>query len=127
MVGPQSLQTSLHNLSDVLRPAVKSALLTGPGIDIEAELGGDDDLLSHRSQGFTHQFLVREGTVGFRRVEESDTVLDGGADERNALSLIDGRTIAEAQSLASQAQGRDFQAATECAFLHAVCSKESRL
>jgi hypothetical protein len=33
---------------------------------LEAELGGNDDLIADRSQRFTHPFFVGERTIGLR-------------------------------------------------------------
>ena len=61
---------------DVLRPAIEPALLP-VGIELEAELGGDHDLLAHRSKRFAHELFVRERPVDLGRVEEGDAALDG--------------------------------------------------
>ena len=50
----------------------------------EAEFGRDNDLISHRSEGFAQQFLVLERAVGFGCVEAGDALFEGGADQCNA-------------------------------------------
>jgi hypothetical protein len=49
----------------MLRPAVHAALAAF-GIEVEAELRGDDDLVAERRQRLTEQFLVLVGAVGNR-------------------------------------------------------------
>ncbi len=70
-IGLEPLQRSLGDLPDVLRPAVEAALLAGLRIDIEAEFGGDHDLLAEGRQRFADKLLVGERAVDFRGVEEA--------------------------------------------------------
>jgi hypothetical protein len=53
------------------------------------------------SESFAHEFLVRERTLDFSRVEESDAALDGRLNQRDRLLLVDGRTVAIAQARAA--------------------------
>ena len=86
---------------------------------LEAELGGDHDLLAERRERFADQLFVGERAVDLGGVEEGDAALDGGADQRDTLLLLDGRAIAEAQAHAAEADGRDFQTTVaELALLH---------
>jgi DNA-binding transcriptional LysR family regulator len=71
-VGAQALQEASQTGADALRPAV---LALGGIALLEAELGGDDDLVAHRRQRFADQLLVREGAVGLGGVEEGDAAL----------------------------------------------------
>jgi hypothetical protein len=86
---------------------------------VEAELCGDDHLVANGLERFTHDFLVGERTVDFRRVKEGDAAIHGLADERDGLIFAQGMAVAEVQAHAAEADGRDFQVAfTELAFLH---------
>jgi hypothetical protein len=64
-IGVQPLQGSVCHVADMLRPAVHAALAAF-GIEVEAELRGDDDLVAERRQRLTEQFLVLVGAVGNR-------------------------------------------------------------
>ena len=72
-VGPEALERFLDDLPDTLRPAVQPVR----AVDLEAELGGDGDLVADRREGLADQFLVDVGTVDFRGVEEPDALLVG--------------------------------------------------
>ena len=48
--------------------------------DLEAELGGDDDLVTERREGFAHQFFVGESAIDFSGIEECDAAFDGSPD-----------------------------------------------
>ncbi len=54
-------------------------------IDVEAELGGDHDLVAERRQRLADEFLVGERAVDLGGVEEGDAALDGRADQRDRL------------------------------------------
>jgi hypothetical protein len=43
---------------------------TGGGVDLEAELGGDNDLVAYWRQRFANQFPVTERTIYFGGVEK---------------------------------------------------------
>ena len=113
------LQRGLGDLLDVLGPAVHAAL---PGLDarveVEAELGGDHDLVADRRERLADQLLVRERAVGLGGVEEGDAALDGGADQRDHLLPVRRRAVGEAHAHAAEAEGRDLEALSECALLH---------
>jgi hypothetical protein len=91
-VGLQALERGLGDLLDVLGAAVQTLL---GAVRIEAELGGDHHLIANRSEGFAHQLLVGKRAVDFRGVEEGDTTLHGGSDQRGRLLLVCGRTVTE--------------------------------
>jgi hypothetical protein len=52
-----------------------------PSIDIEAELGGDHDLVPHRCERFADHFLVGEGAIDLGGVEEGDAAIVSLADQ----------------------------------------------
>ena len=71
-VGFQALEARLRDAFDVLGPAVGAAAArAGLKIDVEAELGGDDDLVADRRERLADEFLVGERAVGLRRVEQA--------------------------------------------------------
>ena len=56
-------------------------------IDVEAELGGDHDLVAHRLQRLADDLLVGERAVDLGGVEEGDAALDRRADQRDPFLL----------------------------------------
>src|SRR6185369_4145662 len=88
-------------------------------IDVEAELGGDDDLALERLERLADDGLVGEGPVDLRGVEEGYTSLRRGADEGDGLRAIDGGAEAEAESHTAEPEGGDVETVrAECAGLH---------
>jgi hypothetical protein len=85
--------------------ASEAPLLARIRIDVEAELGGDHDVVAEGLQGFAHEFLVGEWAVDLGGVEEGDATLDGRADQRDPLVLVCGWAVAEAQSHAAEPDG----------------------
>ena len=60
----------------------------GPGparVDVEAELGGDHDLVAHRLERLADQLLVVERAVDLGGVEERDAALHRRAKQRDHL------------------------------------------
>lgn len=70
-------------------------------------------------EGLAHQ-LVREWTVDFGCVEESNAEVDGRADHFDSLFSIHGRTVAEGETHAAEAEGGNFQLTAEFASLHGL-------
>ena len=68
-VGPEALERTLHHLPDVLRAAVEPA-----GLEVETELGRDDDLVADGRERFAHEVFARVRTVDFGRIEERDAL-----------------------------------------------------
>ena len=83
-IGPEALQRFLDNAPDALRAAVQSVR----AIDLEAELGGDGDLVADRCEGLADQFFVDIRTVDFRGIEERDAPLVGIANLTDALGAV---------------------------------------
>ena len=101
------------------RPACSPAV----GIEFEPELGGDHHLLAEGSEGFAHEFFVRERAVDFGGIEECDAAFDGRPDQRDHLLLVCSRTVAEAHSHAAEPESRNFQVAfSQFALLHCFSS-----
>ena len=78
------------------------------GDAVEAELGGDDDLVAHRRQGLADDLFVDEGAVSFCGVEEGDAEVDGFVEEVDHLGFVFGSAVGEAHSHAAEAEGGDF-------------------
>jgi hypothetical protein len=105
----EPLQGVLDGGPDVLRPAVQTG---GPvAVVAEAELGGNDDLVAYRRQGLADQGLVGERAVDLGGVEERDAAVDGGADQGDAVRVVDRRAEAVAQAHAAEADRGDFKSA----------------
>src|ERR1051326_6341951 len=67
-------------------------------IDVETELGGDDDLVPYGSEGFAHEFFIRKRTIGFGGVEQRDAALDRRAKECDRLGFLVCLTVKVVQS-----------------------------
>jgi len=83
-VDAQTSQRPFDRGLDVLGAAGQPGLLTVV-VEREAELRGDDNPLAYRRKRFTDDLLVGERAVHLSGVEQGDTPVDGGADERDAL------------------------------------------
>ena len=76
MVCAKPFQASLSRSLDVAGTAVRArAALAGLGIDIEAELRSNHNLFADRLKSLTYQFLICEGSIGFGRIEEGDSLV----------------------------------------------------
>jgi hypothetical protein len=65
------------------------------------------------------EFFVRERAVGFGSIEEGDAAIDRGANQRDHLCLIAGRTVARAHAHTAEPEWRNFQSVpSERARLH---------
>ncbi len=105
-VGLQALERSLRHRLDALGTAVGAAPARARlQVDVEAELGGDDDLIADRLESFADQLLVRERTVGLGGVEECDAAIMRVVDELDHLGLVRRRTIDARHAHAAQAKG----------------------
>ena len=102
-IGLEPLQRRLRHLANVRRPAVQSSRLAV--VELEAELGGDHNLIAHWTKRLADQFFVRERSVGFGRVEERDAALEGRADDANALGMARRLTVAEADPHTAEPDG----------------------
>src|SRR5579862_766728 len=79
--------------------------------NIEAELCRDHHPIAKWCDRFTHEFFVREGPIGFRRIEKCHAAIDRRSDHVDGLLLFDGRTVAIAPPHATKAERRDFESA----------------
>ena len=107
----EPLEGAFGGLADVLGPAVEPGGFAGLGIEVEAELGGDDDFLSKGGQCRANEFFVGERAVDFRSIEEGDAAVDGGVDDGGHFLQVAGWPVAEAHPHAAEAEGRDFEVA----------------
>ena len=87
-VGPEPLERSLDAALDRLGPAVEPAAVLA--VEVEAELGGDHDLVAHRLERLADQLLVRERPVDLGGVEERDAAIDRRPDQRDHLAPVGG-------------------------------------
>jgi hypothetical protein len=62
-IDVQPFQRGVRNRPDVRGPAVQGPVSLGHAADIEAELGGDHDIVAERRQRLADQFLVDEGAL----------------------------------------------------------------
>ena len=107
-VRPESLERSVGDLLDVLRPTVEADLLAFR-TNLETEFGGDHHALTKRSKRFAHEFFIRKWTIHFSSIEKCDPEFDRLPKQRNHLLLFFGRTVAKAHSHTAQPDRRDFQ------------------
>jgi hypothetical protein len=94
-VNRGDLQSRQHRVDDapnVVGPAI-DAIAGSVGIDAEAELGGDHDLIPDRAQRFADEDLVRERPVRLGGVEQGHATFDRRPDDRDTLLPIRRRTV----------------------------------
>lgn len=78
----------------MLRTAIGAAIArTSCKVDVEAELGGDDNLVADRRGRLADQFLIDERTIGFGRVEEGNAAIMSGADQFDHLLFVCRRAV----------------------------------
>ena len=76
------------------------------GIESEAELRGDDDLVAHWRERFTDHLLIYVWTVHLGGIEEVDAAIDGSPHDRNHVLLAACyRTMTRAHPHAAQSNG----------------------
>ena len=95
----------------MLGSAVETVPLPGRRVDIEGELGGDDDLIADRGQRLADELLVDERAVCLRGVEERHAPLDRLADERDHLAAVRGLAVVDAHAHAPQSESGHLQGA----------------
>ena len=120
-VGAQSLQRALDAAADRLGAAVERAR-SDRTLQVEPELRRDHDLVADRLERLADELLVGERAVDLRGVEEGDAAVDGGADQRDHLLLVRGRTEGVAHAHAPEADRRDLQAGSEGSLHHGFIS-----
>ena len=106
----QATQAAIDGSPDVFRTAVCPATaLAGLQIDIEAELGGNHNLVADRGKRLAEKNLIREGSIGLRRVKQGDALVVGETDQLDHLRLVGGRAIKRTHAHAAEAEGGDFE------------------
>lgn len=109
-VSPAS-SAGVSATSAAARFSCRRCSLRVPGIDVEAELGGDHHLTTHRRQALADQFLVGERTIDLGRAEESHAEVDRLAQQPDHLVLTGGQAVVHAHAHAAETDGRDLEAA----------------
>ncbi len=116
-VGPEALQRFLDDPPDALRPAVQSIR----AVDLEAELGGDDNVVAHGRERLADEFLVDVRAVDFCGIEERDASLVGVANDSDALGPVHTRTVVTAaEAHVAEAKLRHLQT-SQFPSSHCVC------
>src|SRR4051794_31258253 len=101
----------------MLRPTVEASLLAI--LDFESELCGNNYIFAEWRESFAYEFFICKRSVHFGGVEESNTPLEGCANQRNASLLFDGGTQAKAHAHAAKADGGYLKiASSKFALLH---------
>ena len=94
--------------------------LTFLRVDVPAELRGDHDLVAVGREGLTDELLVVIGAVDLRSVEEGDTEVHCGPEQRDHLLPVGPVAVATAHAHAAEPDGRDVQAVrSQGALVHA--------
>src|SRR4029453_17828326 len=88
-------------------------------LDVEAELGGDRDLIADRLERLTDHILIGIWAVHFGRIEERHAGVDRCADDRDPVLSAQRLSVALADSHAAKTERRHLQALrAQDAFLH---------
>src|SRR5438874_9021388 len=119
-IDPQSLERSLCDLFDVFWSTIESASLPSIiGVGLPSELRRDYNFPVKRSKRFAYQFFVEERTVYLGGIEERDTSLHGGVQQRNHLLLVFRRPVGPTHSHATESDGGNLKIAfSKFAFSH---------
>src|SRR4051794_27452405 len=108
---PESFQRSFSNFLNVLWTAVHTDGATTLRIEFESKFCGDYYLLPKRSEAFTHQFLVGEGSINLGGIEKCHAPLYRCAEQPDHLLLIFWRAVPKAHPHAAESNRRHFQPA----------------
>ena len=73
-------------------------------VEVQAELGGDHDLVADRGERFADEFFVGERPVDLGGVEERDAEIDRGADERDGVVACRDRAVALGHAHAAETE-----------------------
>src|SRR5579864_2604256 len=88
-------------------------------LDVEAELGGDRDLIADRLERLTDDILIGVRAVHFGRIEERHAGVDRGADDRDPVLSAQRLSVALADAHTAKTERRYLQAVrAQNAFLH---------
>ena len=92
-----------------------------PVLDAEAELRREDHLVATALECAPEEFLVMEGAVDLRGVEEVEPELDCAVDGSERLGVV-ARAVRLAHAHASQAEGGNLEALLPKSTLHHCCA-----
>lgn len=101
----EAAQRAIDSLVDPFGAAARASVFAGGEIDVEAELGGDDDLIAERAQRFADHLFVGERAVDLRRIEEGHAALHRSPDQSDAFVLRQRRAIAGGDAHTAEADG----------------------
>ena len=116
MSTPQPAQRLVGDPSDPFGGAVESHRFAV--LDPPAELGRHHHLVPHRGECLTDEFLVDEGAIHLRRVEEIYPDSTASRSTRSSPPVSGVWTVALRHAHAAKADRRDLQALTECSCVH---------
>ena len=103
VVGAEPSQRAVDGAADAGRVAGQPAGWDAVLLEGEPELGGDDDVVAVRLEGFADDVLVGERPVDLGGVEERDAELDGAADDGDAVGAVwGGRVVGAGQAHAAE-------------------------
>lgn len=109
VVRPQPLERLVHDLLDLLRPAIQ-AFAQFAVLDVEPELGADQDVLPHGGQGLADQLFVGVRAVNLGRVEERHSQFHRPAKQPDHGLLVRNEAAVVVHPHAAESQARYFQA-----------------
>ena len=88
-VGAEAGQHGVGDADDVVGAAVEAGGAgAGLRIDVEAEFGGDDDVVADGGEGGADEVFVGPGAVGFGGVEEGDAEVVRAADDADGVGAV---------------------------------------
>lgn len=108
-----------------LRRIVSGRVSSAPGddpLEIKPELRRDHELVTDGLERLADKRLIGVRAVNLGGVEEGDTAVDGGADQRDHLLFVGRRAEREAHAHAPEAHRRDLQAGSEGSLHHVFIS-----
>ena len=124
MIDLQALQRGVASGADVLGAAADAgdrrpaAARSRGAAALDAELGRHDRLFAPTFEGLADEFLIGEGAVHVRGVEEVDPEVQGAVDGGDGLGLV-APAVEVGHPHAAEALGGDGQSlGAECALFH---------
>src|SRR5580658_4833416 len=105
-IRSQPLERGLGDRLDMLRAAVQTAATRSRyEINVEAELGRNDDPSLERHKRFAYQFLIDKWTVGLGSIEEGHATIYCCTDEGDHLPFVGRRAVGGAHTHAAEPKG----------------------
>ena len=84
---PSRFERALDGLADTLGPAVRCRELLAVPVEVEAELGGDNDAVADVPKRFADYLLIFERTIDLGGVEKRHAAFDRRADQGDPVSF----------------------------------------